>query len=473
MEAVLLDKPRRDVRSRDIYAVPVGEAYLVVSPLRQAAALINRSAYGLLCRWMEAGAEPAQQPAALGNLFTILNDTPIPPKLPSGAIRPAFLGILPTRDCNLSCAYCDFGGDPAGAKIMDLGMAAAAVDWMAATVKDQGRKTLDVHFFGGEPFMADAVIDVTVHRVRAQAERLGLIPRLEVATNGVFEAKMARFIGDYFDTVVLSFDGPKEIHDRHRPMDRNRGSFAAVEKTASRLSRAPVKLCLRVCVAHDNVGYLDWITRWFCESFQPALINFETLRTNPASEAAGLNPPDPYVFTVQYLKAQRIATGFGIETVYAAAAVKRPRHTFCPVGRDVVIVSADGRLSGCYLPQQRWTEKGLDLDLGFMSAGNQMVIDPLAVNRLRQIAAVKPRCTRCFCRWTCAGGCHVALAEAKEKGPYSDFCIQTRLITAHGILKNLALTDVADRLQKEPAAMQRLALHPSDLPGKAYDGAIR
>jgi uncharacterized protein len=354
---------------------------------------------------------------------------------------------------------------------MDLGLATAAVDWMAATVKQQGRQTLEVHFFGGEPFVADAVVDAVVHRARAQSERLGLIPRLEVATNGVFDEKQAGFVGDYFDTVVLSFDGPREIHDRHRPMDRRRGSFAAVEKTAQRLSRSPTELCLRVCVAQDNVGQLDHITRWFCESFQPAVINFETLRSNPAAEGAGLHPPDPYVFAVQYANAQRIATGYGVRTVHAAVAVERPRHTFCPVGRDAVIVSPDGRLSGCYLPRQRWTEKGLDLDLGFISPAGEVVIDSSAAERLRHLAAAKPRCAGCFCRWTCAGGCLVAQAGPGGTDGTSDFCIQTRLLTANALLKNLSLDDEADRLLNDLQAMQRLALHPIDDLGEVQDGA--
>ncbi|MCP4687655.1 MAG: radical SAM protein, partial [Desulfobacterales bacterium] len=324
-----------------------------------------------------------------------------------GPLQPAFLGVLPGRACNMACAYCNFGSKNSRGGRMSLDMAAAAVDWMAAYVHGLGRKQLDIHFFGGEPFIEEGLVEVVVHRGRMVSETLGLTPRFEVSTNGVFDGGVARFAGDYFDAVVLSLDGFREMHDRHRPMKDGGGSFEAAARTAKRLSRSPAELCIRCCVSRENVDRLEDVAAWFCDALRPSIIDFETLSVNPASEAAGLKPPDPYVFARRLVRARRVAERRGVQAVYAAAAADGPRNTFCPVGRDALIVSPNGRVNACYLPGEARRARGLDLSVGALSAEGDMIIDPGAVQRLRKLVREKPRCKRCYCRWTCAGGCHV------------------------------------------------------------------
>ena len=340
-----------------IYVVPVRDRWLVYSPLQRVSALVNQAAVRELCRQEGSGrlAELASQ---------LHTDPERAPQPREGSVRPQFLGLIPTRACNLRCVYCGFGAAQAPSERMAPGLAVKAVNWMGEHAQRLEQQTLEVHFFGGEPFAAGDVVDVAVHRTRAVAAQTGLLPVLEVATNGVYREDRARFIGDYFDSVVLSFDGPREIHDRRRPRGDGRGSFEAVARTAHLLSQSPTELCFRICVAQDNVERLAEIVAWFSEEFQPSTIDFETLQPTPESRQAGLEPPDPYAFAVQYFRARRTAAQKGVEPNYAAALTGTPRLSFCPVGHDALIASPDGRISACYLPEREWQERGLDLHLG-------------------------------------------------------------------------------------------------------------
>jgi len=457
----------------DVYAVPVAEKYLIHSPLRRFTALANRSALANLQALLGKNGNSGNAPEALQSLCgELCQPVQEPPPERSGPLQPLFLGILPTRACNLDCVYCDFGAANASPERMDLRMATAAVDWMAELVKTLGQDTLEIHFFGGEPFFAAEVVDVVVHRARAVAARSGLFPRFEAATNGVFDESRARFVGDYFDTVVLSFDGFQEIHDRNRffpflgggrgGFGRNLGSFEIVKETAHLLSQSPTELCFRVCVTHESVTQLEPIVQWFCDTFRPSILNFETLQSSPESEAAGLKPLNPYDFAIHYVRASRLAERSGIKAIYAAAATDSLRYSFCPVGKDTLIVSPDGRVSSCYLPQQAWQNRGLDLDVGRLSPDGIMEIDFDAIHRLRRMIMDKPRCERCFCRWTCAGGCHVNHSYPGCSLAYDDFCIQTRIITACALLDDLGFGQITDQLLADRSAMEALALQFSD-----------
>jgi uncharacterized protein len=265
----------------------------------------------------------------------------------------------------------------------------------------------------------------------------------------------------YFDTIVLSLDGRQSDHDRHRPLAGGRSSFERVCRTAQALSQSPVELCLRCCVSEDNVARMPEIADWFASTFQPGVVNFEPLVLNAEAEAAGLRPPDPLAFATGLLRARRRLQAAGIECSYSALFAE-PRATPCPLGQDTFIVAANGNVRSCYLPQQQWIDKGLDLEIGRVAPEGLLEIDQQAVDRLRRLVEDRARCQRCFCRWGCAGGCLVSETYPGHDLSYTDFCVATRLIQACVLLEAMGLPQVADALLGDSAAVNALCRQPDD-----------
>ena len=440
------------------FVVPVLDRWLVYAPLHQVAAIVNTRAATAL-----RNGDTAHATGSLADLIDALRRSPshVPAPL-HGDPCPSFLGIMPTRGCNLACVYCNFGGPTAAKVHMKPEIAVSAVDWMAERLVAANRQNFQIHFFGGEPFISPDIVDIVVHRARWQSARHGLRLYVDASTNGVFNESRCEFIGDYFGGVVLSFDGPPEFHDRHRPAFEGKPSFDVVSRTAAHLSAMPLDLCLRVCITDDSVGEMERITRWMIESFKPKVVNFETLTPGVLAERAGLKIPDPYRFAAHCIGAYRVADDLGVKAVYSAAEIDRARLSFCPVGTDAVIVSPDGRASACYLMPEDWEARGLDMDVGRFSESGAVTIDPDALTRARLLPMAKPRCERCFCQWTCAGGCHVNQTYPGSTTHYTDFCIQTRLVTACLLLRDLGRDDLVDELLANRQAMEALASHEWD-----------
>jgi len=450
--------PSPGVKRHAVFLVPLLDRWLVFAPLLRLAALVNEPA----ARALRSG-EGLRGPGLLSELVDRLRRPPASvPRPLDGEVCPSFLGIMPTRGCNLACVYCNFGGPSADKVDMEPKVAVAAVDWMAERLVRASRRDFQVHFFGGEPFISPDVVDIVVHRVRQQAARHDLVPYLGASTNGVFSESRAQFIGDYFDRVVLSLDGPPEFHDRHRPALQGRPSFEVVSRTAKQLGRMPVDLCLRACITDDSVGEVEGITRWMIESFRPAAVSLESLTPGVLAARAGLEVPDPYRFAIHCIGAYRLAARMGVRAVYCAAETERPRLSFCPVGTDALIVSPEGRLSACYLLPEDWRARGLDMDVGRVDADGRVSIDAVALDRARTLPLGKPRCERCFCQWTCAGGCHVNQTPPGCSDRYTAFCIQTRLVTACLLLRDLGGEDLADELLGDRRAMERVGEHAWD-----------
>ena len=153
-------------------------------------------------------------------------------------------------------------------------------------------------------------------------------------------------------------DGFPSIHDRHRPLADGRGSFEAAARTAAIIGGGSASLCLRCCVSDQNVDRLPEIAAWFAETFRPSAVNFEPLQSRSRLRGRpGLFPPDPLRFARGFLRGNPLCSNSaGIESAYSALAADGPRYTSCPLGRDVVIVSPDGRLAGCYQLEERWRD---------------------------------------------------------------------------------------------------------------------
>ena len=443
----------------EIFALPLSDAWLLYAPLHDLSALINDAALEAL-----RDTEKRKSDSSIEKIRAIISRAPESTPSPrEGEFQPAFLGLIPTRECNLDCAYCGFraGSDATGEMPREL--INQSIKWFVGTLKDQGREVLHLHFFGGEPLYKPELVKYAVQVAKEEAAGKGLQARFEVSTNGVMNEETARFVADNIDVVVFSLDGPADIHDRHRPAHDGSSSFDIIYRNARLFSAGKCGLHLRACITSETVMRMVEIAEWFCAEFRPQTVCFETLQPSPESATAGLKPPDPWEFASKYIDAAGVLEGKGIETVYATSDISKLRVSFCPVGSDAVIVSPDGKAAGCYLLERDWQARGLDLSLGRFAETGEFVLDEDSVSRLRSLNVLYyPRCRNCFCRRHCAGACHVNHSYPGCSEEYEDLCIQTRIITLFKILAGLGQRDKFERLRQDQNSLSRVIHQESD-----------
>lgn len=444
----------------NIFAAPLADKVVLYAPLHNLVALVNVASARLVQDNLRSGQLPIVEP--LREIVQELQGVPEVPQPRRGDFFPTFLGILPTRGCNFSCRYCGFLASEDGHRAMSLGTTRDAVNWYMDQVDQAGESAAEIHFFGGEPFCAEDVLDLTVHLARTRAEAIGCSLRFEVATNGAFSEERCHWAADHIDTIVLSLDGPAEIQNRYRPYKDGRGSFETVVRNARILAEGPAELFLRACVTAETVDRMPEFAAWFCEDIRPTGICFEPLQPTLPLAGLDLEPPDPWAFARNFIRAAEVMTTYGVQPVHAAADIATRRVTFCPVGDDVAIVAPDGVITACYLPRREWEARGMDLRLGRL-AGRGVELDAEAVAAARALNVHnKPPCQRCFCRWHCAGGCHVNHAATERSAPYDGLCFQTRVITLWNLLVSLGQADVGRAWLEDRRAVEETARQPTD-----------
>ncbi|HEX3049673.1 MAG TPA: radical SAM protein [Aggregatilineaceae bacterium] len=445
----------------DIFAVPIVDKFLLYAPFHNLTALVNGSALFHIQRGLLADTQeyPALQPL-VDRLHT--PEKPIPTARTGPLNNPLFLGIIPTRRCNMACRYCDFAAPKQTSPVMDLGLARDAVDAYFDLLASVGQTHGEVHFFGGEPFCAESVVHfVVAYAAHAAADR-GIGVRFEVTSNGLYNEARCQWIADHFDTMVLSLDGPEDIQNAHRPAANGRDSFEIVSRNAAIFSAAPIELVIRTCITHHTVRRMPAIAEWISRHFLPASVCFETLTPSLLSEQNDLLPPDPWEFAQNFDLAAQILAAYGIDTVHSTAHTQDCRASFCPIGRDALIVSPDGMVDACYLLHEDWERNGLNFRIGQL-VGQQFEIDQRVLQEVRSLTVHrKPLCTDCFCRYHCAGGCHVNHDTSGRPGEFDALCVQTRLITLTRLLREIGQGDLAETWLADHAACEASVWQSSD-----------
>lgn len=446
----------------DIYVLPIDKYFIIYSPLRGISAICDKITVQYLYDILFVNNTDYDKQKALGYLLKRISETP--PHYPEDTADipdPYFLGIIPTRACNGDCIYCDFDAGRRDNKTMDYHTGIAAIDWMAGRMKELRKEKLEIHFFGGEPLFAPDVINVAVHYAKMAADKKGLIPFFEVSTNGLVSDEITRFVTEHFNAVVLSLDGPEEIHNLQRPMRHPGNSFKSAVRFAERVAQSDSQLCLRACISTANLNIMPEITEWFCNTFNPSTINFENLKSNKRSDRMNVFEPDPCRFAVQFDKSLSVAEKYGVELVNSAIVSDQPQYSSCPVGKDTVIVSPEGTICSCYLFPQRWKSRGMNLSVGELKDG-KIQISQERIMYLREMVKEKPRCTSCFCRWICAGGCHVDVTYPGSSLKYDNYCIQTRILGIIKILRSLNQKEILGKFLVDDRKLINFAKLKSD-----------
>jgi len=88
------------------------------------------------------------------------------------------------------------------------------------------QRELGINFYGGEPLLGWPLIRHVVPHWKDEFERAGKSVRFSITTNG---SLLKQNVRDFFDMyqigMLLSLDGPKELHDESRPMVGGAGSW--------------------------------------------------------------------------------------------------------------------------------------------------------------------------------------------------------------------------------------------------------
>ncbi|MDP4145564.1 MAG: thioether cross-link-forming SCIFF peptide maturase [Bacillota bacterium] len=313
------------------------------------------------------------------------------------------------HDCNLRCQYCfaDEGEYKGCRKSMSIEVGKKAIDFV---IKHSGpRKNIEIDLFGGEPLMVFNNIKEIVEYAKEQEKIYNKNIRFTMTTNATL---LNDEIMDYLDknmgNIVLSIDGRKEVNDKVRVRVDGSGSYDKIlpniKKMVERRDKTK-QYYARGTFTRNNTDFFEDIMHLANEGFDEISVEPVVL---PDDHPLSIRKEDlPKIF-VQYDKLykemlRRHKEGnefkfyhFNINLQGGPCVYKR--ISGCGAGHEYVAITPDGEVYPCHQFVGNESFKMGDIF--------QDVLDDGIANKFKEAHIYnKPKCSGCWARFYCSGGC--------------------------------------------------------------------
>lgn len=182
------------------------------------------------------------------------NEKPLSPVKSGYPITSITLDL--TTACPLNCSYCFTNLSKGKYKISDLTLEQGkkTIDWLLKPEVRGDSKEVDIAFWGGEPLARfDLIKDLVLY-----GEKRGTEEGVRVSFNGttnvvLFTQEKIDFFKEHNILFLLSIDGRKETHDRHRVFKDGSGSFDVIDKNIDAILKAWPYAQVRLSYSEENI----------------------------------------------------------------------------------------------------------------------------------------------------------------------------------------------------------------------------
>ena len=314
-----------------------------------------------------------------------------------------------SHDCNLRCKYCFAGQGIYGGKpqVMSFDVAKAAIDFLIE--KSDGRRHLELDFFGGEPLMNFDVVRQTVAYAREREKEAGKEFRFTMTTNGVLlNEEIMDFLNTEMHNVVLSLDGRPEVNDAMRPNAGGKGSYAGIVPKYQQFvaKRGDKDYYVRGTFTRNNLDFSQDVLHMVDLGFDQ--VSVEPVISDPSLPYSLREEDLPTIFE-EYDRLARIVLqrklegkGFNffhfmLDLDQGPCAIKRLRG--CGCGNEYCAVDPEGKAFPChqFVGQPEW-------QMGNVLTGEYDLEQKARFARSNVYN--KEKCRGCWAKFYCSGGCN-------------------------------------------------------------------
>jgi uncharacterized protein len=335
------------------------------------------------------------------------------------------LELALSEGCNLACRYCYCGTcrDLLPSQgLMSEAMVRQAINWL---FKMSGKsKTVSITFFGGEPLMNKPGFMFAVEYSQHLATLQGKKVHYSMTTNGtLLDDDIISHIKRYNFGLMVSLDGPPELHNGQCPTRSGEGSFALAEAGIRRLMSKRKTVTVRCTMAHPVPRMMDLIQYFEAFGFSRIVLGRVV---NPVHKSPVDFTEEDFVSYNRQMEEEVIPwmiekRAKGEPLTYdpfsyfvneqEAAEPKAPVSLFkCGACRGTTTVGADGKLYPChrFVGMPAWV-------IGTLDEGPDIATCKQFWRDYR--AAIAPTCEACWLWTQCKGPCPWEIAQ--EDGTFA------------------------------------------------------
>jgi len=317
--------------------------------------------------------------------------------------------LILTRNCDHRCDYCFVEGKE-GESRMDEETALRAVDFLFTL--SRGADALKILFFGGEPLLEFELIKKITEYARLKADDENREVRFDMTTNGtLIDEEKAAFLASHRIRVLLSIDGNRSTHDRHRITRDGSSSYEKIAAGIELMKKYQPWLGTRMTVHPDSAGDISANVRHLAD------LGISQFLIGPAtgiewSDGALDTYRDEMIAVARWLKGE-LDRGRDLRVTPLEDNLRTlggKRHIWgCRAGRHRVAVDEKGEIYPCSKMKGVDGSRGI-YRLGSLAGGLDEIFNRCILCDL--IPVDREKCAACEEADSCPGGCYATNYQA-------------------------------------------------------------
>ena len=299
-------------------------------------------------------------PGRLGSMSTLPPLVGYGPKNPSAIFHAPVTDtieyyLFTTKGCNLRCPYCFEVDKQMGSKptysLDDLVHFFVMINWGNRQATGHSPRRNDITYYGGEPLMNMPFIEEVMHAT----QDLGMEHVLQ--TNATLLDKASDYLLGNLSYILVSIDGPKEVHDKNRKFADGRGSYDLIMSNLQKIKpRFKGQTIARITLLIDPDSSIYDSVMAVIDSFDAVHWQIESPMREGITKEAQDGFLERYKKDVQklseYLR-ENLEKGVVKNIIpfqaMASAVINKEKHRNlrCGCGSSLVAIDLDGTCYGC------------------------------------------------------------------------------------------------------------------------------
>ncbi|WP_019639517.1 radical SAM/SPASM domain-containing protein [Paenibacillus fonticola] len=181
--------------------------------------------------------------------------------------------VCPTYACNYRCSYCFEGhSQHENMEVMSDQQLNKVMEFIDQVSIRNGNKPGLVNLFGGEPLLP--MTKNVVGKICKMASERKL--QIGCNTNGYFLESFIEIFELYKErmSVLVTVDGPKEIHDIRRYLVGGQGTFDVIHRGVRTVLETGIQVILRVNIDRKNIDHISSLIQYYDDI---GLLDYENL----------------------------------------------------------------------------------------------------------------------------------------------------------------------------------------------------
>ncbi len=315
---------------------------------------------------------------------------------------------LAGNNCNLNCRYCfSYTDKKYMSKSIEPEVIKKAIGFLIQANPSPPNDTYIIRYFGGEPFLNIKMMNFTNKYCNMVGNTINKKFEFLATTNGTILTKsLMNMLKNRKLEIMISMDGPKNIHNKNRPFINGKGSYNKIIENLKKLDENCIDYSLRATIAPDcknlveiiqffeNLGKLYYFDFEVSSKFK---VDHQVLYNDEIIESLDKQYKDICDFFFTKIKNNEIIYCENIYLSFSKLYFQQADLIFCTSGFTGVTINADGTVYSC-----QTVSNNIENNIGNISDG----IDKVKLNKL-----ISPpvedieKCNFCWCKYLCSGNC--------------------------------------------------------------------